>query len=77
MLGKADGDGEIGDDAILRISLTGIAVETGRKIYRDDENVLLATPAIDLLSGGADRFAQEMFGPEAKQPIENDCVRMW
>ncbi len=57
MLGEADRDREIGDHAVFRIGFAGMAVETGRKIDRENKRVLLAAQLIDLASSRTDRFA--------------------
>ena len=47
VLGEPDRNGEISNDRIFRIGFAGIAVETGGKIDRKDERILLATQPID------------------------------
>ena len=71
VLGETDRDRAIGHDAI-GIGLARIAIETGRQIDGENERVLFAAEAIDLLCGCPNRLAQQMFRAESQHAIEND-----
>ncbi len=73
MFGEPDRDGEIGHDGI-GIDFAGVAVQTARKIDREDDSVLLVAKAIKLARGRADRLAQEPLGPDAEKSIEDDST---
>ena len=67
---ETDRDGKIGDHAIA-IGFTGIAIETGGKINRENISAPFLPQLIDLATGCAHRFAQRRFRAHAKQAIEN------
>jgi len=53
VLGETDRDGDIGDDAVLRIRLAGVAVKAGRQIDGKDKSIFLPAKTVDLFGGAA------------------------
>ena len=71
MLGKTNGDGEIGLDRI-GIHLAGVAVQSAGNIDREDDRIFFHTEGVKLAGGSPNRLAQEPFGADAEESIEND-----